>query len=100
MTDIEPGSKVKVTVTSSKLSQGAAKTLGRLFLKDPETKAQRRRTPKPSEERTRAGRPWFVRPKGSAVNAPHKGDTCELDCTLDVVRDLASVERYVQITKL
>ncbi len=100
MTDIEPGSRVKVTVTSNSLSEGAAKTLGRLFLKDPETKKQRRRTPKPAEARTRAGRDWFVRPKGSAVNAPHKGDTCELECTLDVVRDLGSVQRYVEITKL
>jgi hypothetical protein len=97
MAEIEPGSKVKVTVTSTKLSEGAAKTLARLFLKDPAIAKSRRRGRKPVEVRTRAGRPWPVIQRGNVATRPRKGDSCELVCTLDVVRDLGSVERYVEV---
>jgi hypothetical protein len=100
MTEVEAGSKVKVTVTSDKLSEGAAKTLARLFLKDPQIARTRRQEPKPIEPRTRAGRQWNVRPQGSVASRPRKGDSCELICTLDVVRDLESVKNYVEITAI
>lgn len=100
MAEIEPGSKVKVTVTSSQLSEGAAKTLARLFLKDPEIGKTRMKKPKPVEYRTRAGRPWPVIRRGNVASRPNKGDSCRLVCTLDVVRDLGSVERYVEISSV
>ena len=98
MLEIEPGTKVKVTVKSEPRSEAASKTLARLFLKDPKIAKTRRRGPKPIDPRTRAGRVWNVRPQGTAAARPHKGDSCELTCTLDMVRDLSSVERYVEIS--
>ncbi|MBN1345948.1 MAG: hypothetical protein JXQ73_24875 [Phycisphaerae bacterium] len=100
MADIEPGSKIKVTVTKELRSEAAAKTLARLFLKDPKIAKTRRKDPKPIDPRTRAGRLWNVRPRGSAAARPNKGESCEITCTLDVVRDLGSVENYVEITKV
>ena len=100
MAEIEPGSKVKVTVTSNVLSEGAAKTLARLFLKDPEIAKTRMKKPKDIDPRIRAGRIWNVRRKGTVAHRPTKGDSCQLVCTLDVMRDLGSVDRYVDIAKV
>jgi hypothetical protein len=98
MAAIEPGSKVKVTITREPRSEAASKTLARLFLKDPEIAKTRRRGPKPVTGRIRAGRVWNARPRGSVAHPPRKGESCNLVCTLDVVRDLGSVEAYVDIT--
>ncbi len=100
MAEIEPGSKVKVTITSGSYSEAASKTLARLFLKDPRIGKTRRRGPKPVRGRIRAGRVWNGRPRGSVAAPPRKGDSCELVCTLDVVRDLGSVARYVEVTTI
>jgi len=98
MAEIEPGSKVKVTVTSDSVSEAASKTLARLFLKDPKIAKTRRRSPKPYRVRTRSGRPWAVLKRGTRAAPPRKGDSCEFVCTLDMVRDLGSVRRYVEVT--
>lgn len=100
MAEIEPGNKVKVTVTREPRSEAASKTLARLFLKDPRVAKTRRRGPKPVSPRIRAGRVWQGRPQGTVAARPHKGDSCELVCTLDVVRDLGSVEPYVDIATI
>ena len=100
MAELKPGSKVKVTVTSGSCSESASKTLARLFLKDPTVGKSRRRKAKPVRPRIRAGRVWQGRPRGSVAARPRKGDSCELVCTLDVLRDLGSVDRYVEVTEI
>ena len=100
MSEIEPGKKVKVVVTSEPRSEGAAKTLARLFLKDPTIAKTRTRKPKPTVDRRRSGRIWSNPRRGTVAVRPRQGDSCELVCTLDMVRDLASVERYVEITSV
>jgi len=97
MHQIEPGSKVKVTIKRTPLSGGARKTLARLFHMDRRIARTRRRKPKPTTSKRRGGRNWIGRPRGTVTAVPKVGDSCELFCTLDVVRDLASVERYVDV---
>ncbi len=97
MATIEPGGKVKVVVTSEPNTSKASKTLARVFLKDPQVKKLRRNRRKPIDPRIRAGRIWAVRPKGSALWPPARGESCEINCTLDVARDLESVKQYVEV---
>jgi hypothetical protein len=98
MEQIEPGSKVKVTIKRTPLGEGARKTLARLFLKDRRIAKARRRTPKPTLPKRRGGRIWLGRAQGAVTTVPRVGDSCEIACTLDVVRDLGSVKRYVDVS--
>jgi hypothetical protein len=97
MTQIEAGSKVKVTIKRTPISEGAQKTLARLFLKDRKIAKSRRSDPKPLNPTRRGGRIWTGRPRGAATHVPGVGESCEITATLDVVRDLASVKRYVDV---
>jgi len=97
MEQIKPGSTVKVTVKRTPLSEGAQKTLARLFLKDAQIAKQRRKHPKPINPKRRGGRDWNGRPRGAATNTPKVGESWRILATLDVVRDLGSVERYVEV---
>ncbi len=95
--DIQPGSRVTLTVTSFIRSDSARKTLARLFVKDPEVAKLRRRGPKPVTDTRRAGRIWKNRPSGSIHIAPQVGESAKLLATVDVIRDLQSVSRYVEV---
>ena len=95
--DINPGSRVTVTVTSTVRTQNARKTLARLFIKDPAIAKIRRRGPKPVRGSRRAGRIWEHRPAGSAQIPPEVGESAKLVATVDVIRDLQSVARYVKV---
>ncbi len=95
--DIQPGTQVKITVKSAILSAAAGKTLGRLFMKDPKIRAVRLTDPKHVTESTRAGRIWRHRPKGTCQDQPAVGDSAQVLATVDVIRDLKSVARYVDI---
>ncbi|RIK69750.1 MAG: hypothetical protein DCC66_07580 [Planctomycetota bacterium] len=99
--DITPGSMVSVTVKRSVVSEKAAKTLSRLFAKDAANKPLRRKRKKlladGLDERRRGGRLWEVRPKAPRLIQPKTGDACKILATTDVIGDLKSVARYVDV---
>ena len=102
MADIRPGTVVKIEVTKNPASERAAKTLSRLFLKDAANKKadrlrKRTRTQKFTERR-RGGRIWVVRPSAPRMMQPEKGASCKVRATIDVLRDLGSVARFVKVT--
>lgn len=99
--EIKPGTIVSVTVTKNPTNESAAKTLSRLFAKDPVNKKERVRRKKllatTMEVRRRGGRPWEVRQKAPRLVMPLKGDGCRIFASSDVIRDLGSVERFVAV---
>lgn len=95
--DIQTGSTVKVTITSALKTQQARKTLARVFLKDPKRSKLRNRAVKPRTPSARAGRTWYHREAGSVARAPEIGDSAMVLATVDVIRDLHSVGKYVKV---
>lgn len=99
--DVKPGTMVNVTVTKTPISEAAAKTLSRLFAKDPAKKKARKTRKKllagAMDVRRRGGRPWEVRPKAPRLFQPVKGDACSIRATSDVLGDLSSVARYIDV---
>lgn len=100
--DIKPGTRVKLEVTKTPRSEAAAKTLSRLFKKDPVNQRADRLRKKTrtaeTEGRRRGGRIWYVRPAAPRLVQPGKGDHCTILATLDVIRDLGSVEKLIKVT--
>ncbi len=95
--DIQPGQTVTITVTAKTIRPSAQKTLARLFLKDPAVSSQRLHDPKRVQEKRRGGRFWRHRPPGSAAVPPEHGESAKVTATLDVIRDIQSVERFVDV---
>ncbi len=95
--DIQPGSRVKVTVTATIKTVRAQKTLARLFVKDDAVRKNRFTQPKPVLSSRRAGRFWHHRPQGSSLYPPRLGDSANIIATVDVIRDLQSVATYVDV---
>lgn len=99
--DIQPGSKVSITVKRTINCESAAKTLSRLFAKDPIHKKARRFRKKLLADafnpHRRGGRPWEVRPQAPRLVQPGRGDHCTITATCDVIGDLGSVARFVDV---
>lgn len=99
--DIKPGTKISLTVTKNPTNEAAAKTLSRLFAKDPVNKRERVRRKKllsdAMEVHRRGGRPWEVRSKAPRLVQPKKGDACRISATTDVLKDLGSVTRFIAV---
>ena len=99
--DVTPGSVVRVKLTKPPTREAAAKTLSRLFAKDQcnrKARRERKQLLKSAATRTRrGGRIWMVRSKAPRLFQPTEGDACTLLATCDVLRDLRSVERFVEI---
>ncbi len=99
--DIKPGATITLTLTKLPTNEAAAKTLSRLFAKDPSAKKARVRRKKllASSMRVerRGGRPWEVRSKAPRLVQPKTGDSCKIFATSDVLRDLGSVTRFVAV---
>ncbi|MFQ5502712.1 MAG: hypothetical protein ACE5EQ_10495 [Phycisphaerae bacterium] len=99
--DAKPGSTLHVTVTADPTNEAAAKTLSRVFAKDPihrKTRVFRKKLRTlHMEGRHRGGRIWMVRPKAPRLVQPKKGDGCHLFATSALIRDLNSVARFVEV---
>lgn len=95
--DIQPGSRVKVMVKSTLKTTRARKTLARLFIKDRAVRKVRRTQPKPVISSRRAGRLWHNRPEGSNLRPPAVGDSANIVATVDVIQDLQSVAKYIDV---
>lgn len=99
--DIKPGTTISLTVKKSPTNEAAAKTLSRLFAKDPVAKKNRVRRKKllatTMRVERRGGRPWEVRSKAPRLVQPKAGDSCKIFATSDVLRDIGSVTRFVTV---
>lgn len=99
--ELKPGTVVQVTVKRTPTNEAAAKTLSRIFAKDPANRRLRPRRKKllagAIDIRRRGGRPWEVRSKAPRLIRPTKGAACSLAVTVDLLPDLRSVERFIEI---
>lgn len=98
---ITPGSQVKLTITRTPNRQAAAKTLVRLLSKDPAHKHENRQL-----SRLRA-RHYDPQRRGGRLYGGHmqklrriqgiRGETGTIIASPDVLRDLASVTKFIDI---
>jgi len=98
--DFKAGTSLKVTISKSIKRESARKTLERLFMNDkvirgPIDAREKNFSDKPKR---RGGRIWTKRP-----NKVHpvliKGTAATLKATPQLLKDLASVEDFVQVAK-
>jgi len=100
---IAPGSKVQVKVTKKPTSASAAKTIVRLLSKDRTVKAHNERLRKARKEHfsqnRRGGRFWDVNVVKQHPVDGSIGESGTITATIDVLRDLKSVSKFVEVTK-
>jgi hypothetical protein len=99
--DIAPGTKIRVEITASPRSEAARKTLNRVCGKDPAAmrEIRRRKQHRPSLNKSRrGGRLWEHRMKSRPPVQLTPGAAYTLQATVDVIRDLQSVSRWVAVT--
>ena len=97
-----PGSRINVKIVKHPTNAAAVKTLQRLFSKDPVIAVEHKRLSKVRRKnfrtKTRGGRPY---PLALVKQYPVKGAVGEqgaLTATHDVVTDLRSVSRFIEVT--
>lgn len=96
---ILPGQWINVKITSLPRAAKNRKTMIRLFEKDEKIRTDRKRLKKsrPVTDHIRGGRPWEGRPRRLDVVNMEPGSTYKLFASIDVLRDLQSVEKFVAI---
>lgn len=101
--NIAPGTKVTVKVTKDPTNDAAQKTLRRILSKDAAAKKENDRHAKVRKagfsSHQRGGRPWEVRVPKQHARDGKTGETSTLLATADVLRDLKSVARFVEVSK-
>ncbi len=100
---IAPGSKINVKVVKHPSNAAACKTLVKLLSKDPlvhkENARLRKARARHITNHQRGGRTWYVRvPKQRPVEGK-LGETGTIIATLDVLTELKSVQRFVEVSK-
>jgi hypothetical protein len=99
--DVMPGSKVRIKVSKTPTNEAAAKTLSRIFAKNLTDRGarRRRRALRQSEMRLhrRGGRPWAYLPQAPRLFQPTKDAACTVLVTPDLLGDLRSVARFIQV---
>lgn len=98
---ITPGSRITVEVTSRPTNASAAKTLERLFRRDPQVESaiRKRKAKRPSHEDWIRGNNWWnhrMRSRSGIQLEP--GAKYSLRADVDVIRDLRSVERFIAVS--
>ena len=98
--DVQPGQWVNVKVTAAPRTEAARKTMRRLFRKDPEIVQERKRLRKarPVRRHQRGGRLWADRPTQLVIEKTDPGTKYKLFASVDVIRDLRSVDKYVEVS--
>ncbi len=99
--DITPGSKIQVTIVRHPTNEAARKTLVRVLSKDRDAKLELRRLQKLRKwnhvPKARGGRLWggfhvkVDRLKGE------RGEKGTFFASVDIIRDLRSVERFIDV---
>lgn len=99
---ISPGQRVNVKIVRRPTNAAAEKTLVRLLSKDPVVRqeAERQRKVRRSNlgSKIRGGRVWYQRVVKQPATRAEVGRTGSVRATVDVLRDLGSVERFVELT--
>ena len=98
---ITPGNVVSIEVTAPPTSAAARKTLVRLFRKDPHVARHQRWQDRhrPSWQTwRRGGRLWHHQMKSLPPVKLIPGSRYSVLATVDVIRDLESVQRWVKVT--
>jgi len=100
--DVAIGSKISVEITKNPTNDAARKTLIRLYRKDAAVARHHRmqQAKRPSwESWRRGGKMWHhqMRSKPAITLAP--GQKFSLRATIDIVRDLESISRFVKVAK-
>ena len=100
LADIQPGQQISVTVTSEPKAAAQRKTLIRLCEKDAQVRVERKRLKRarPVTFHRRGGRPWGDRPYRVAVVKTTAGASYNIFASIDVLRDLKSIEKHVEVT--
>lgn len=99
--DIKPGSTVTVEITRTPTTDAAQKTLQRLCRKDPAQLRRQRHQDRhrPSwESWRRGGRQWHHQMKSRPGVKIAAGARYTLLASVDVLRDIKSVDRFVKVT--
>jgi hypothetical protein len=99
--DISPGATVSVEIAEAPKSAAAQKTLVRVCSKDPQVARQHRtrKEKRPSrQDWIRGGRFWNHRMKSRPAVKLDPGMRYTVHATVDVIRDLQSIERYVKVS--
>jgi len=99
--DIKLGQKVHITVAKQPTNAAAKKTIARVLAKDPAIAREKQRREDVRREhkhfRTRAGRPWMVRPAKKPVVQGDRGDAGTVTVRYQELLDLKSVARFVEV---
>lgn len=104
MADITPGSTVNIKIVKDPTSVSARKTLVRILSKDAEVVAENKRLKKvrkTNQTHSPRGGRWRVWEGRLPKQHPVKGDVGESGTVLasvDVLTDLKSVERFVEVS--
>lgn len=99
--DIQPGRTVKIEITATPRNAAAEKTLIRLCRKDPQVATRNRWVDRhrPSlRTHQRGGRQWAHRMKRNTGVTVAPGQSYSVRATVDVIRDLESVARWIKVT--
>jgi hypothetical protein len=99
--DIQPGSRIRVEITRSPRAEAARKTLTRLCAKDPDvarSKRARKRKRPSWEEWIRGGKYWHHQMQSRTPVSLAPGASYSLLASVDVIRDLESVRRFVRVS--
>ena len=97
--DFKPGTPIRVTVSKNINRAGAVKTLERLFMTDKAVSKPIERRSRNFKElpKRRGGQIWTKRPN-KVFPKLNPGAVATIKATPQALRDLASVEAFVQIT--
>ena len=95
---LKPGQQVRVTISKTITRAAARRTIERIFCKDKSlTKALELRSRNFKElPKRRGGQIWTKRPNKIHVSL-NKGDAATVTATPQAIRDLASVQEFVEV---
>ncbi len=98
---INPGQKINVKIVKRPTNAAARKTLVRLLNKDADAQREqerlRRARDRHANPHQRSGRIWVSRVVKQRPLKGEPGESGTLQATPDVLRDLGSVERFVEV---
>lgn len=98
---IKPGDMIALEIASRPTNEAAEKTIIRLCRKDPAVVRRQRAIyrKRPSAERwRRGGKMWHHQMKSQSALRIEPGAKYQIRATLDVLRDLPSIQRFVKVT--
>ena len=100
--DIQIGTNVQVKVVNHPTNQAAVKTLCRILAKDATVKEEKKRLDKVADANlkysSRGGRPWIQRMVKIHPVKGTVGDQGVVFASADVIADLKSVSRFIEVT--